>query len=113
MVPILSQFIRDKYFYSHEEIYEVAQSNIVSRYKNQSDLEKVALQILKTYGNFKIPFQYLETIREYQQKHRRYWSIRINFEKDKNGKKWPVHFDFYISARSSAGQSNGLLNRRS
>ena len=103
MVPILSPFIRDKYFYSHEEIYEVAQSNIVSRYKNQSDLEKVALQILKTYGNFKIPFTYLETIREYQLKHRRYWSIRINFEKDKNGKKWPVHFDFYITARSSVG----------
>ncbi len=91
----------------------MAQSNIVSRFKKQSDLEKVALHILKTYGNFKIPFQYLETIREYQLKHKRYWSLRINFEKDKNGKKWPVHFDFYISARSSAGKSNGLLNRRS
>ena len=81
--------------------------------KQQSDLEKAALHILTTCGNFNIPFQYLETIREYQLKHRRYWSIRINFEKDKKGKKWPKNFDFYISARSSAGQSNGLLNRRS
>ena len=91
----------------------MAHPYIVSRYKKQSDLEKVALQILKTYGNFKIPFTYLETIREYQLKYRRYWSIRINFDTDEYGKKWPVHFDFYISARSSAGQSNGLLNRRS
>ena len=91
----------------------MAQSIIISRYKKQSDLEKVALHILKTYGNFKIPFTHLETIREYQLKYRSYWSLRINFEKDKNGKKWPVHFDFYISARSSDGQSNGLLNRRS
>lgn len=93
----------------------MAQVKILSKYKSQSDLEKVALHILSTYGNFKIPFQYLETIRDFQQKYRRHWSLRINFDKDKKGKKWPLHFDFYInkSARSSAGKSNGLLNRRS
>ena len=60
-----------------------------------SDIEKVSHYILSTTGNFKIPIQYFDTIFEYKNNFRRNWKIRINFQKDDNGKKWPITFDFY------------------
>ena len=60
-----------------------------------SDIEKVSHYILSTTGNFKIPIQYFDTIFEYKNKFRRNYKIRINFQKDDKGKKWPITFDFY------------------
>jgi len=67
----------------------VAHSNKVS------DIEEVSHYILSTTGNFKIPIQYFDTIFEYKNKFRRNYKIRINFQKDDKGKKWPITFDFY------------------
>jgi hypothetical protein len=63
--------------------------------KQVSDIERVSHYILSTTGNFKIPIQYFDTIMEYRNKFRTHWKIRINFQKDDKGKKWPITFDFY------------------
>jgi hypothetical protein len=63
--------------------------------KQVSDIERVSHYILSTTGNFKIPIEYFDTIMEYRNKLRQSWKIRINFEKDDKGKKWPISFDFY------------------
>ena len=58
-----------------------------------------------------IPLQYLTQFIDYKNKIRKV-KLRMN-TKRVNGAKVVVDFHVEKSARSSAGQSNGLLNRRS
>ena len=69
----------------------------------QNQLRIVGDYILHTYGFKNIPYQYYETLKEYNNKVRKI-KIKVKTEKDKTGKVWPVSLSVYkVSARSSAG----------
>ena len=71
-------------------------------------LKQTAEYVLNVYNWKRIPLQYLPHIEAYQKKIK-YVKIKLN----KDGKGYDTFSVYTVSARSSAGQSNGLLNRRS
>tara|TARA_B100000902_G_C26869228_1_gene696916 strand:+ start:428 stop:673 length:246 start_codon:yes stop_codon:yes gene_type:complete len=74
----------------------------------KQSLQQTAEYLLAVYNWKRIPLQYLPHIEEYS-KRIKYIKIKLN----KAGKGFESFSVFTISARSSAGKSNGLLNRRS
>ena len=90
----------------------MAYVNRTKRWKNrelqynlskENQLRLVGDYILHTYGFRNIPYQYYQTIKEYNNQVRKI-KIKVLTEKDKNGKVWPVSFNVYKkSAVSSAG----------
>ena len=90
----------------------MAYVNRTNRWKNrelqynlskENQLRLVGDYILHTYGFRNIPYQYYQTIKEYNNQVRKI-KIKVLTEKDKNGKVWPVSFNVYKkSAVSSTG----------
>ena len=90
----------------------MAYVNRVNRWKNrelqynstkENQLRMVGDYILHAYGFKDIPYQYFETLKEYNNKIRKI-KLKVKTEKDDKGKEWPVSFNVYKkSAVSSAG----------
>ena len=74
---------------------------------------KVTTEYLLSAYSFKnMPLQYLSQVEQYSKTIRKV-KIKLNTFKKKNAVCAKSFSVFKVSARSSAGQSNGLLNRRS
>ena len=69
-------------------------------------LKSTTEYLFSVYGFKNIPYQYIQSVIEYSKRVRKI-VVKVNFEMDDNGRKWPVTFTVSKPKNKSAVSSAG------